>query len=74
MDRFVVEGLIRLRNGPEFEALRKWLAERMEKRRTDCTLFSGDTLFRTQGRAQELQELMKLIEDAPKLFEQLRSK
>jgi hypothetical protein len=72
MDRFVAEGLIRIRNGPEFEAFRKWLAGRSEKARSDCTSMSGDMLYRAQGRAQENQEILDAIEASPRILEKLR--
>lgn len=65
MTRFLVESLLRIRNGEDLRAFKEMLQARSEKARDACTSLSGDALMRAQGRALELKELLELIEKSP---------
>lgn len=68
------EALLRLRHGPEFEPVRVWLREQWEAEHVRLEKeVSREMLFRAQGRAQVLSELMDQIEQAPSRLEKVRS-
>lgn len=72
VNRPVAECLLRIRNGQEFSHLMAWLKKRSEDARDDCMRQSGEALYRAQGRAQERQDLLNLIEAAPGFLEKLK--
>ncbi len=68
----VWEAALRLRNDPAMRPFLQYLRDRREKNRDVCEATSGDQAARAGGRAQELKELLDLIEKAPSLLEQCR--
>lgn len=63
--------LIQIRNQPEFAPLREFLEDRMQMSMRACIHQTGDALFRAQGRAQEMSDLIGLIANAPATLEKL---
>lgn len=72
LDRAVVECLIRIRNGPEFQALREYLERRHQEARESCEALDGTGLYRAQGRAKEARELKELVENATSLYDKVK--
>lgn len=73
LNRPVVESLLRVRNDPELRPFLQYLLARKTKATGDCVIQRDEALYRAQGRAQELQELLDLVEDAPGLFEKVKN-
>lgn len=72
MDRALIEALLRFRNTDMLPFVLH-LKGRLEKSRDQCTGLSGEALFRAQGRAQEVKELLETIEKAPTLLDKMRN-
>ena len=72
LTRQVLECFLRL-NSPEFDPLRKWVAERREEERDKCETFEGTNAARAQGKAQAFGELKSLIEGARTILEKQTS-
>lgn len=68
----VYEAALRLRHDPAMRPFLEHLAERREKHRDVCESTSGDQAARAGGRAQELKDILNLIEQAPSLLEKYR--
>lgn len=60
-------------NSPEFEPLRRWVAERREEERGRCETLEGIAVTRAQGKAQAFGELKSLIEGARTILEKQTS-
>jgi len=60
---------MRIRNDPAMRPFLELLKERREKHRDVCEGTTGDTASRAGGRAQELKEILELIETAPSRLE-----
>lgn len=70
----VLESALRLRHDPTLAPFMEWLRGRREHASNQCESLTGDGLMRAQGRAQELREILKFVEDAPSIFEKLRGR
>lgn len=72
LNRLVVECLLRVRNDPTLRPFLEHLMLRKTKTVSDCLVQTDVALYRAQGRAQELQDLLDLIEKSPQLFEKVK--
>lgn len=58
---------------PEFSAFHEWLQQRREAARDKCEAGATDEVtHRAQGRAQELREILDVLENAGAYLEKLR--
>ena len=58
---------------PEFAAFHAWLRARREAARDKCESgASDDVTHRAQGRAQEIKEILDLLENAGDYLEKIR--
>ena len=72
VDRALVANLLMINGASEFEAFRSWLQEKRDFWR-DTTEAQQDTaLYRAQGRAQMLKEILELLAQAPSLADKYR--
>jgi len=72
VDKALVANLLIINGASEFEAFRDWLKEKREFWR-DATEAQQDTaLYRAQGRAQMLKEILELLAQAPSLADKYR--
>lgn len=71
-ERPLFENLVRIRNAPEFEPLRKWLNTKREEARDRLSTLPDEVSFRReQGVAQAYTEILAMIEDSHKFLEKL---
>lgn len=64
--------LVQLQQIKNMDGVMNWLKSRRESRREDTESLSGDNLFRAQGRARELAELLSDIQNSTKILERIR--
>lgn len=74
LERTEIEALLRVRNDPSLDSLRRFLVKRLERAKDECTNLTGEMLMRAQGRAQELRQLLDLIEQSPIVLEKMHQK
>ena len=72
VDKALVANLLIINGASEFKPFRDWLKEKREFWR-DATEAQQDTaLYRAQGRAQMLKEILELLAQAPSLADKYR--
>ena len=70
-DEKVAQCLMKLK-GPEFAPLLDWLKQSLYRTTEDLVSLSGtEVIYRSQGAAKDLKELIKVIEDSSALARKL---
>jgi len=69
--RPLAECLLRLKNGPDFQAFRDWLDGSLQEARGQCESLEGVQLHRAQGRAKAYGQLQDLIKDSREILDKV---
>jgi hypothetical protein len=69
----LIEALVALKNNPYWQEVLKWMEDSLKEQREANDVMSDDVKLRQgQGRAQELNEILKAAEGAVKVHQKMK--